>query len=91
MSQKDEVVRKHILNLMCNFKTDFESAELSFEEEEQIIFRLEEMILDDLVEVKKGKLIITEKGKPFVRNICMAFDLRLQQEKPETNLFSQTV
>ena len=91
LSQKDEVVRKHILNLMCNFKTDFESTELSFEEEEQIIFRLEEMILDDLVEVKKGKLIITEKGKPFVRNICMAFDLRLQQEKPETNLFSQTV
>ena len=91
LSQKDEVVRKHILNLMCNFKTDFESAELSFEEEEQIIVRLEEMIHDNLVEVKKGQLIITEKGKPFVRNICMAFDLRLQHEKPETSLFSLTV
>ena len=30
-------------------------------------------------------------GKPFVRNICMAFDLRLIRKAPETALFSMTV
>jgi oxygen-independent coproporphyrinogen-3 oxidase len=34
---------------------------------------------------------VTEKGKPFVRNICMAFDLRLKRKAPLTQLFSMTI
>jgi hypothetical protein len=50
-----------------------------------------EMEADGLVEMKTRSLKITEKGRPFVRNICMAFDLKLQRQAPETKLFSMTI
>ncbi len=33
---------------------------------------------------------VTDAGKPFVRNICMAFDLRLKRRVPENRIFSMT-
>ena len=47
--------------------------------------------LDGLLEIDTNDIRVTEKGKPFVRNICMAFDLLLQEKKPETQLFSMTI
>jgi oxygen-independent coproporphyrinogen-3 oxidase len=46
---------------------------------------------DVLLIINDSKIIITEKGKPYVRNICMAFDLRLKRKTPETALFSMTI
>jgi oxygen-independent coproporphyrinogen-3 oxidase len=46
---------------------------------------------DGLVKVGSNQLQITEKGRPYVRNICMAFDVLLQRSQPETQLFSMTV
>ena len=46
---------------------------------------------DGLLEFVKQGIQVTEKGKPFVRNICMAFDLRLKRKAPETELFSMTI
>jgi oxygen-independent coproporphyrinogen-3 oxidase len=34
---------------------------------------------------------VTESGKPYIRNICMAFDLHLKRKAPETALFSMTI
>ncbi len=41
--------------------------------------------------LKTTELIVNEEGRPYVRNICMAFDLLLQRSKPETQLFSMTI
>ena len=49
------------------------------------------MEADGLVSFSEKGLTIPEKGRPFVRNICMAFDLRMQAQKPNTQLFSMTV
>ncbi len=46
---------------------------------------------DGLIEVDSDFIKITESGRPFIRNVCMAFDMRLQRNKPETQLFSMTV
>jgi oxygen-independent coproporphyrinogen-3 oxidase len=46
---------------------------------------------DELLVIKPNSLTVTEKGKPFVRNICMAFDLRLKRRTPQNQLFSMTV
>ena len=90
LTKEDLIIRQHILNLMCHLKTEWNSlAELP--ELPQILDRLTEMENDGLLKRKENKLEITEKGRPFVRNICMAFDLRLQENKPETRLFSMTV
>jgi len=91
LTKEDLAIRKHILNLMCNFKTTWFTRDNFFEELPQVIHSLEEMHNDGLVELDSNFLKITERGKPFVRNVCMAFDRRLQRNKPETQLFSMTV
>ena len=46
---------------------------------------------DGLLEFGDHEISITEKGKPFVRNICMAFDLRMKRKAPNTQIFSMTI
>ena len=76
---------------MCRFKTSWSDFKLYIPEMDSILKRLREMEQDGIVEITKGSLLITEKGRPFVRNVCMAFDLPLQKKSPDTKLFSMTV
>ncbi|MGC1631447.1 MAG: radical SAM protein, partial [Gelidibacter sp.] len=91
LSAEDLIVRKHILNLMCHFETSWIENELYFEELPEILKHLEEMEHDGLLVRSEGQLHVTEKGRPFVRNVCMAFDVLLKRKKPETQLFSMTI
>ncbi|MDO6597089.1 oxygen-independent coproporphyrinogen III oxidase [Oceanihabitans sp. 2_MG-2023] len=88
---EDLIIRKHILNLMCQFETSWTATENYFAELPDTLIKLKEMEQDELIEIFSNKIIITDKGKPFVRNICMAFDLLLQRSKPEAQLFSMTI
>ncbi len=91
LNSEDLIIRKHILNLMCQFQTSWSSPHLFLDELSEIASELEEMEVDGLIEINLHTLKITNKGKPYVRNVCMAFDLLLQRKKPETRLFSMTV
>jgi len=91
LTEEDQIIRRHILNLMCRFKTSWSDFKLYIPEMDSILKRLREMEQDGIVEITKGSLLITEKGRPFVRNVCMAFDLPLQKKSPDTKLFSMTV
>ncbi len=91
LSEEDLIIRQHIRNLMCAFKTSWETPEMKVLELDQIREQLSEMEADGLVNLYEDGLALTEKGKPFVRNVCLPFDLRLQRNKPETKLFSMTV
>ena len=91
LTEEDQIIRRHILNLMCQFETHWGSNKLHFSALDAVLERLSEMESDQLVIINDGELKITKKGRPFVRNICMAFDLHLQQKKPETKLFSMTI
>lgn len=90
LTPKDLIIRRHILNLMCNLETEW-SIGLSQETKDQIITRLQSLIDDGLLEVDNQKVKVKEAGRMFVRNICMAFDLRLIENKPETRIFSMTI
>lgn len=90
LTNKDLVIRKHILNLMCNLETVWGNG-LGSHEKNEIIDRLKTIIEDGLIEVSDGKILIKEEGRMFVRNICMAFDLRLIENKPDTRIFSMTI
>lgn len=46
---------------------------------------------DGLLHIYTNRVEVTKKGKPFIRNVCMAFDLMLQQRQPDTPKFSMTV
>lgn len=90
LTEKDLIVRKHILNLMCRMQTEF-TLGLSKETQQKITHRLREMVDDDLIEISGKRIRVKEKGRMFVRNICMTFDLRLIKNKPETRIFSMTI
>ncbi|HUH45799.1 MAG TPA: oxygen-independent coproporphyrinogen III oxidase [Arenibacter sp.] len=91
LTEEDKIIRKHILNLMCRFNTSWRDPEEIFPELPEVIGRLSEMEADGLLEIRPEQIVVTEKGRPFVRNICMAFDLLLHRNTPDTRLFSMTI
>jgi len=91
LTEEDQIIRRHILNLMCQFKTTWSAYKLHLPQMDAILERLKELEDDGIVIIAEGSLTIKEKGRPFVRNVCMAFDLPLQEKKPNTRLFSMTV
>jgi oxygen-independent coproporphyrinogen-3 oxidase len=91
LTAEDLVIRQHILNLMCTFKTSWNSDDLVFNELPDVLITLKEFEIDGLLVFNHRSLQVTEKGRPFIRNICMAFDLLLQRNKPQRQLFSMTI
>jgi oxygen-independent coproporphyrinogen-3 oxidase len=90
-TDEDLIIRKHILNLMCKFETSWHNNETYFKEIPQVLLQLREMENDGLLIFGEKSLKVTDVGKPYVRNICMAFDLRLIRKAPDTALFSMTI
>lgn len=91
LSEEDTVIRKHILNMMCHFATSWKEKSTQIKNIEFHLQLLKELQEDGLVQIKENSLSIPENARPFVRNICMAFDVHLLKKKPSTQLFSQTI
>ncbi|MGM5470860.1 oxygen-independent coproporphyrinogen III oxidase [Flavobacteriaceae bacterium LMO-SS05] len=91
LNEEDLIIRKHILNLMCNFQTSWSPEHLYFEAIPNVLLMLKEMEHDGLLEIGNNTIKVLAKGRPFIRTICMAFDVLLQRKKPDTPLFSMTV
>ncbi|MFB9057493.1 oxygen-independent coproporphyrinogen III oxidase [Mariniflexile ostreae] len=91
LNEEDLIIRKHILNLMCKFRTSWTVDELYVPELPEVLLKLKEMEEDGLLILGENTIEVTTKGQPFVRNVCMAFDLLLQRKQPDTQLFSMTV
>ncbi|MCC7404628.1 MAG: oxygen-independent coproporphyrinogen III oxidase [Bdellovibrionales bacterium] len=49
------------------------------------------MIEDQVVRVEDGCLQLTPQGMPFLRNVCMALDLRMRRQQPQVKVFSQSM
>ena len=91
LNEEDLIIRRHILNLMCQFKTAWTKTDQYFNELPDVLVRLREMEKDGLIIINSNSIVVTEEGQPFVRNVCMAFDMLLQRKQPDTQLFSMTV
>jgi len=91
LNEEDLVVRRHILNLMCLLETSWEDEKMNLPEMPDIIYRLQEMQKDGLVVLEDKYLKVTEKGRAYVRNVAMAFDLRMIRNQPESRIFSMTI
>lgn len=91
LTDRDLIIRKHILNLMCNFETSWSEEENDLIDFKDILIELLEMQADNLVILGKNYIQVTNQGQAFIRNICMAFDLRLKANKPDQRIFSMTI
>jgi oxygen-independent coproporphyrinogen-3 oxidase len=89
LSEEDLRMRALILDIMCHFRTDLKHV--AGDATEWSEGSLEEMERDRLIRRNGSDLEVTSKGRPYVRNICMAFDLHLLRNKPDTQIFSMTV
>lgn len=88
LTDLDTHIRQYILDMMCRGKVILKD---NVKENEDILKRLQPMIADGLVTVTNNKVEITQVGKSFLRNVCMAFDVRLHETQERENLFSQAI
>jgi oxygen-independent coproporphyrinogen-3 oxidase len=91
LSDEDRVLRRHILNLMTRFSTNWNAPADQSPYLAQVPDRLAELQRDGLVQVTDTACTVTPEGRAFLRNVCMAFDARLVRQAPATQLFSKTI
>ncbi len=91
LNKDDQVLRKHILQLICQFETDWVDEADRCEGLYAAFDRLEELEKDGLIERAPFQIKVTEIGKPFIRNICLALDTYYWAKQPKGQLFSQVV
>lgn len=91
LNQEDLAIKQHILDLMCSFSTNWQESHLEQQDKAGILKALQPLLDDELVSLAPDQLLITDKGKMFVRNACMAFDLRLKRNQPQSRIFSSTI
>lgn len=91
LSREDKVIKQHIINLMCHYKTDWSSLRSRPESLPEILQDLNPLKSDHLVVDTESGIRITDEGKPFVRNVCMAFDERLRNRNDSESMFSKSI
>lgn len=91
LSEEDLFIRQHILDLMCHFETSIPANQIGNPYYSEVKSRLESLKNDDLISWSEDTITVTEKGIPFVRNICMAFDVYLHRAGATEKVFSKTV
>lgn len=92
LNETEIIIRQHILDLMCHFETEIQPQNETWNAiYSGIKHRLNDLESDELFIWEGNKLMVTEKGAPFVRNICMAFDLDLVENQQKEKLFSKTI
>jgi oxygen-independent coproporphyrinogen-3 oxidase len=91
LTNEDLVIRTHILNIMCKGETNWNCHKNVSESLFEGIERLQQLADDNLVDLNSWSVKVTPLGKRFLRNICMALDTRLWENKPATQLFSMAV
>lgn len=88
LNAEDQLLRRHILNLMTRFETSWSTQEPVLE---AAVARLAQPLADGLVTLAPMCVTVTDEGRAFLRNICMAFDAHYWRKQPEGRLFSQSV
>lgn len=95
LSAEDRLRRYVIHELMCRFVVDKRAVEAAhgvvfdqhFADALEALAELEAL---GVVALGPDRIAVTERGRPFVRNVAMAFDAYLAQERGEAR-YSQTV
>lgn len=93
LDETDELIRRHILNIMCRFETHWTAEQAQSPIFQEALELLRPLQADGLVELLENGLRVPEQAKPFVRNICMCFDVHLQEASTVggSPIFSKTI
>lgn len=91
LTQEDHILRQHILNLMTQFATNWESQTQQTPFLDQIQERLAPLAEDGLVKVSPYSCQVTPLGENFLRNICATFDARRVKLDLNKKLHSRSI
>lgn len=91
LNEEDQIIRKHILNLMCQGFTNWQDPAMQCSALYEGLQRLQPMMDDQLVSLEPFELKVSEQGQAFLRNICMAFDAHYWRNQPAGQIFSKVV
>lgn len=86
LTVQDQEQREQILTFMTQGSVGLRSEQIPDVKE-----YLKEMINDGLVHLEENHLKITALGKPFLRNACMALDMRFREKSPTVQVFSKAL
>ncbi len=94
-STEDLEMRRHILQIACANHTDWEASFCRSKIAEEILPKLKKLVQDGLITLAPTGLKVTPLGSRFIRNICHAFDLKMNQDLQRVNgpekMFSKAV
>lgn len=74
LTPEDQILRRHMLNILCRFETNWDLPQFQCRELEAGVARLQPLEADGLVGLFPCCLRVTEQGKPFLRLICQLLD-----------------
>ena len=86
LNDEDLISRDQILKLMTTWELELDQDD--FETTSEL---LNPLVEDGLITLDGRQIKVKEDGKAFIRNICMAFDKRMQAKKPLERIFSQSM
>ena len=90
MTKMDIETRRLILDLICNQKANWYLCNLSGLSVENLD-KLREFQSEGLITYNSEGIHVLEEGIPFIRNICMVFDKRMQEKETEKYGFSMSI
>lgn len=91
LSEEDQLLRKHILNIACKFKTSWQLEPHTDGVMQKVMTRLTDLAKDGLIDLEPFGLNVKPIGKVFLRNICSAFDAKLWENTKDLELFSKSI
>ena len=93
LSEEDVIIRKKILQLMCENKTSLGRELFSQAFTDNAFSKLRSLEADGLVILEEDNIIVTTKGNSFIRNISAALDVRLwrNESEIEAHTFSKAI
>lgn len=91
LSEEDTVIRRKILELMCENETVLDHPVLDPAFIEAAFDKLALLEADELVKVSGRKIQVTEKGRSFIRIISAAMDAYLWRNHSGANTFSKAI
>jgi oxygen-independent coproporphyrinogen-3 oxidase len=90
LSDEDLHFKRYILDISCKGKTMFNEDDLPPLKEYSFPL-LEMLAADGLINYDETGATVTPAGQHFIRNICSAFDLYLQQKAFAKTVFSKSI
>ncbi|MDX1686246.1 MAG: coproporphyrinogen III oxidase, partial [Saprospiraceae bacterium] len=91
LSDQDLLIRRHILELMCQDRTRLNAADFEEGMWDHIKRRLKALGDDDLIRFEDNVIQVLPKGRLFIRNICSSLDAYLFKNDKEQNVFSRAI